>query len=726
MERLQGIVDRITFQNAETGYTVARLQAEGHRGDPVTVVGELLSLNPGESVVLEGEWLTHKQYGRQFKISSYQMVYPSSVEGMRRYLGSGLIKGVGPVTAKRIVNHFAEETLQVIEQEPDRLTEVEGLGAKRARLIVKAWEAQREIHNVMLFLQTHGVGTGFAVKIWKRYGQEAVSMIQENPYRLATEVWGIGFQTADEIAQKMGVETFSEKRICAGIQHVLNEAADKNGDVYLPREALIEKCVEALEVPGEKVDPCLDGLVQDETVILEEDRVYIPPLFYSEKGTATRCYQLSQVQRIELGDIPREIAAIEARTGVQFASLQKQALQKALSHNLLVLTGGPGTGKTTTIKGLIALLETRKKKISLAAPTGRAAKRMSEATGYEAKTIHRLLKYSPQEHAFEKNFENQLEVDALIVDEVSMVDVVLMNSLLRAVPISASVVLVGDTDQLPSVGPGNVLRDIIASGEVETVMLNEIFRQAQESRIVMNAHAINAGEFPDVRNVRDSDFFFIEVGEPEQVAETVCGLCASRLPRTYGLDPIDDIQVLSPMYRGETGAFNLNRVLQDTLNPKGQEMIRGGMRLRVGDKVMQVRNNYDKDVFNGDIGRIVEMDLDEEVVTVAFQDRVAGYEFSELDELVLAYTTTVHKSQGSEYKAVILPLTTQHYMMLQRNLLYTAITRARDLVVIVGTKQALGMAVKNNQVAKRHTSLAERIRLGVEDPKALQIQEILF
>ncbi|MYB56555.1 MAG: ATP-dependent RecD-like DNA helicase [Gemmatimonadetes bacterium] len=718
MAQLRGIVDRITFQNEENGYTVARLQVEGlaaYNNRPATIVGEMLSINPGETVVLEGEWTTHKQYGAQFKIESYQTVHPSTVEGMRRYLGSGLIKGIGPVTAKRIVDHFGKEALDVIERDPKRLVEVEGLGAKRAKWIIKAWEDQREIHNVMLFLQSHEVGTGYAVKIWKRYGHEAVELIRENPYRLSVDVWGIGFLTADRIAQKMGIPAHSDRRIQAGLLHVLNEAADKEGHVFLPEDALIESCAEALDVPIDAIAPCVAQLLSEESIVVDDERVYLPHLYYAEQGAATRCYQLSQVQRIELGNIPAEIRAIEQREGVTFAPRQKSALEKALSHNLLVLTGGPGTGKTTTIKGLIALLEARNKKIALAAPTGRAAKRMSEATGHEAKTIHRLLKFSPSEMAFEKNFENPLEIEALIVDEISMVDTVLMNSLLRAVPISASVVLVGDVDQLPSVGAGNVLKDVIASGIVEVVELNEIFRQAQTSRIITNAHAINRGEMPYLQNDRDADFFFLEVSEPDQVVEMVCGLCAARLPRTYRLDSIEDIQVLVPMYRGETGANNLNRVLQDTLNPKGEEMTRGGIRFRVGDKVMQVRNNYDRDIFNGDIGRI--QGIDDDILRVRFQDRVLEYEFSELDELVLAYAMSVHKSQGAEFRAVVMPLTTQHYMMLQRNLLYTAITRARELVVLAGTKQALGMAVRNNRVAERHTTLSQRIRAGlVEEP----------
>ena len=709
MERLQGIVDRITFQNEESGYTVARFQPDGAR-EPVTVVGNTLSLTAGECVALKGEWTTHARFGRQFKIGSYEKVRPSTIEGLRKYLGSGLIKGIGPVMAGRVVDHFGGKTLEVIEKASKRLVEVEGLGRKRAKLIKDAWQEQREIHNVMLFLQSHDVGAGHAVKIWKRYGQDAISLIQENPYRLSSDVWGIGFTSADRIAQKLGVELHSEQRIMAGIRYVLNRASETDGHVYLPNEELSTVCAETLDVSPDLIAPCIDVLKQNEEVVVEEKRIYNPPLYFAEKGVATRVRQFSSIGRIETGDIHREIAAIEKRDGVRFAARQKVALQKALSHSLLVLTGGPGTGKTTTIRGLIALFEARDKKVALSAPTGRAAKRMSEATGRDARTIHRLLKFSPGENKFEMKFENQLTVDAVIVDEVSMMDVRLMNSLLQAVPLSASVVLVGDVDQLPSVGPGNILKDIIGSGKAETVALNEIFRQARESRIVMNAHSILAGELPEVDNRKDSDFFFTEVDVPEEVVESVCGLCQNRLPRAYGVDAIDDIQVLAPMYRGETGAINLNQVLQERLNPGGQELLRGGVRFRVGDKVMQVRNNYDKDVFNGDIGRVSVIDTTNHALAVRYPERTVGYEFTELDEIVLAYATSVHKSQGSEYPVVVLPLTTQHYMMLQRNLLYTAVTRARDLVVIVGTRKALAIAIKNNQVADRYTSLPQRIR----------------
>jgi exodeoxyribonuclease V alpha subunit len=711
LDKLRGTVDRITFQNSDTGYTVARLQAEGDSGDPVTIVGETLSLNAGESVVMEGEWTTHSQYGRQFKISSYQTVEPTTADGMRRYLGSGLIKGIGPVMAKRIVDRFGDQTLHIIEKRPKRLVEVEGLGRKRAEQIQQAWLEQHEIHSVMLFLQTHEVGTGNAVKIWKRYGSDAVEKIEENPYRLASDVWGIGFLTADRIAAKMGVAPESPQRIRAGLIHVLNEAASSGGHVFLPREDLVAAGAEALGLGLDLIEQEIASLAAEDLVLEEGGRIYLPHLYYAEKGTATRLYRLSQIARIEAGDVTAEIDQIEKRLEVRFAPLQKDALKKAVQTHLLVLTGGPGTGKTTTIRGLIALLEARKRRVALAAPTGRAAKRMSEATGRPAQTIHRLLEFSPQDGMrFKRTFENPLEIDALIVDEVSMVDVILMNSLLQAVPLQASVVLVGDTDQLPSVGPGNVLKDAISSGVVNVVALSEIFRQAEESSIVVNAHRMRAGEFPEIRNQADSDFFFIEENDAVGVAETIAGLCHTRLPKRYGLDSIEDIQVLTPMYRGETGVDRLNQMLQERLNPNGPSLQRGGKTYRTGDKVMQLRNNYDKDVFNGDVGRISRVDVDEQQVTVLYPGRESVYGAADLDEIVPAYAITVHKSQGSEYRAVVLPVTTQHYVMLQRNLIYTALTRARELAVLVGSKRALGIAIGNNRVSERFTSLSERLQ----------------
>lgn len=720
MARLKGTIERITFQNEETGFTVARLRPEeGRAGSDglVTVVGETMSLAAGESVVMEGNWGSHAEYGRQFKIDHYETVHPSTVEGVRRYLGSGLIKGIGPVMAGRIVDRFGKDALEVIEHEPGRLKEVEGLGPKRARMITAAWKAQKEIHGVMVFLQSHDVATGHAVKIWKRYGQKAVPLLRENPYRLSSDVWGIGFLTADRIAQNMGVARDSETRVEAGIRHVLTTASDDQGHVYLPRELAVEMTAEALGVTPDLVDSGLSRLIEAEDLVEEESRVYLPPLYYAEKGVATRLFQCSQISRIETGDVGNEIDTIEIRHDVKFAGRQREALVKALTHNGLVLTGGPGTGKTTTVRGLLWLLEARKKKVALAAPTGRAAKRMQETTGREASTIHRLLGSRPG-GGFERDFENPLEIDAIVVDEISMVDVFLMNSLLRAVPVSASIVLVGDTDQLPSVGPGSVLRDVILSGVVATVRLDQVFRQAQSSRIVMSAHEINSGEVPDLRHSRDSDFFFLESNSPEDVSNTIADLCAQRLPGSYSLDPIDDIQVLSPMYRGETGANALNERLQDRLNGTGQELIRGGLRLRRGDKVMQIRNNYNRDVFNGDIGRIREIRQTDQEVAIDFGGRTVPYDFSDLDEIVLAYAISVHKSQGSEFRAIVMPVTTQHYVMLQRNLIYTAITRARELVVMVGSRKAMAMAVKNNAVAERFTTLDTRLsaRLSPEVP----------
>ncbi|OPX25371.1 MAG: recombinase RecD [Candidatus Latescibacteria bacterium 4484_107] len=707
LDTLEGVIERITFHADDTGYTVAKLRAKGAGPEPVTLVGSVAEIHPGESVRLKGHWTTHPQYGRQFRIVEYQTVYPSTVEGIRKYLGSGLIKGIGPVTAKRIVAQFGLKTLDIIERAPDRLTEVEGLGPKRAEMIKHAWIEQQEIKEVMLFLQSHDVSTAYAVKIWKQYGDDAIRIVRENPYRLAKDIWGIGFLIADRIAQNLGVDPESAMRLKAGLRYVLGQASEKEGHVFLPADLLISRAAEILKAPEKKLRPCLNDLSREQEVILEDEHVYLPPLHYAEQAVSKKLHQLAQVSKVELRDLGEEVRAVEKRTGFTFAERQKEAIAKALSENVLILTGGPGTGKTTTVLGMIALFARRSRSIALCAPTGRAAKRMSEATGREAKTIHRLLKFQPR-GGFEYDGNPPLPADVVIVDEVSMIDILLMHHLLKAVRPSATIVFVGDVDQLPSVGPGNVLRDMIASGTVSTVRLDQIFRQARRSRIVVNAHRINEGFFPYIKNERAGDFFFIEKAEPAEIVETILSLCTERLPLHYEYDPIDDIQVLAPMYRGETGTINLNHALQQRLNPQGAEIRRGDTLFRVGDKVMQIRNNYQKEVFNGDIGRIVSIDLEEQEMRVRF-DTLASYTFSELDELVLAYAISIHKSQGCEFKAVVFPLTTQHYMMLQRNLLYTAITRARELVVLVGTKKALGIAVKNDKVSERYTGLAARL-----------------
>ena len=711
-EYLQGAVERITYQAEDTGYTVARLSARGNYGKPVTIIGPMAAVQPGESVRLEGEWTTHPQYGRQFKFTRYTTVYPATVEGIRKYLGSGLIKGIGPVTAKKIVAHFALETLDVIENDPDKLLEVPGTGPKRVAIIKSGWETQKAIKEVMLFLQSNGVSTAYAVKIYKQYGDEAIELVRENPYRLERDIWGIGFLTADRIAQNMGIKANAPTRIQAGLRYVLNQASDQ-GHVFLPREELFQATQQELEIDETLIPSQLEVLAAEEGAIIDGDRVYLPPLYYAETGI------VSSFQRLLKGPPPRATQELEEilvdldkKSGMQYEETQREAICTAARSKVMILTGGPGTGKTTITRGILELFERQGMRVLLCSPTGRAAKKLSEATLRPAQTIHRLLGFKPPK-GFEHDQDSPLLADAVIADEVSMVDTVLMHNLLKAVPNAAQLVVVGDVDQLPSVGAGSVLKDLIECGTLPVVRLTHIFRQAQESQIITNAHKVNRGQFPSIDNRKARDFFFIEEEEPEQIVELIQDLCADRLPRRYRFDPIEDIQVLTPMYRSITGASHLNGVLQQRLNPNGQSWKRGNTEYRVGDKVMQLKNNYDKLVFNGDVGRILSIDLENQKVLIRFDEDVE-YEFSEMDEVVLAYAVSVHKSQGSEYRAVIIPLTTQHYMMLQRNLLYTAITRARELVVLVGTKKALSIAVRNAKITQRYTALEERLGQGIQ------------
>ncbi|MBI4551896.1 MAG: ATP-dependent RecD-like DNA helicase [Candidatus Latescibacteria bacterium] len=722
MDTLIGTIERVTYQNEDTGYTVARLRPELRHCQtterpPSTladglwvVVGNLAALVPGERVEVHGYWVTHSQYGKQFKIIEYKTLFPATVEGIRKYLGSGLIKGIGPVKAGLIVDRFGERTFEVIDAEPERLLEIKGIAQKTVNLIKKGWEDQKHIQEVMQFLLAHNVSTTYAVKIYKMYGNEAIQKVTENPYRLASDIWGIGFITADKIAQNLGVDPAAPSRIAAGIQYVLNQCAD-DGHVFVPQEMLAAESAKFLHVEASIIPPAVQTLVGTGEAIVDGDRVYLAPFYYAEVGIARHLARLlrSPRQAFVPDAVTRMIDRVQQTHGIQFNDQQRLAILTVFTDGILVLTGGPGTGKTTCVRGMLALFQQLSQRVVLAAPTGRAAKRLSEVTGAEAKTIHRLLEFNPGATQFKKGTEDPLDADAVILDEVSMVDTVLMNALLRAVPSSARLVMVGDADQLPSVGAGNVLRDVIASGAVPVVHLHEIFRQAQESDIVMNAHRVNQGEFPRLHNRKEGDFFFIGEDDPASAAETIQELCARRLPGRYGYDPIDDIQVLTPMYRGEIGVDQLNRVLQETLNPDGASLKRGDRELRVGDKVMQTRNNYDKMVFNGDIGRVTRIDLESQTVEVTFNEPV-GYDFSELDEVVLAYAISVHKSQGSEYPAIVLPLFTSHYLMLQRNLLYTAITRAKSLVVLVGTKKAVAIAVKNNDVTARYTGLREGLQ----------------
>ena len=708
MEYISGVVERITYENEDNGFSVIKIKSKGF-ADLVTVVGNLAAVNVGAIIRLKGEWKMDSKFGKQFAAQDYRETLPATVAGIQKYLGSGLIKGIGPVYAKRIVQHFQEDTLRVLEEEAEYLVEVEGIGQKRVDMIKKAWQEQKEIKNVMLFLQSNGVSTAFAVKIYKTYGDDSIEIVKINPYKLADDIWGIGFKTADKIALQMGFERNSFERCRSGIVYVLN-ALSNDGHCYGTREQLLEEAEKILELEKSPVDSTLDRMIEEKTVILDVgDAIFLLPFYHSELGIAKRMKAILSVDTLyPTANVDGIVEMIQKQYDISYDEVQKDAVKTAAASKFMVLTGGPGTGKTTTTLAIIKVFQLLGARVLLAAPTGRAAKRMSETTGLEAKTIHRLLEYKPPE-GYKKNAECPLECDVLIIDETSMVDTILMYNLLKAVSNETVVILVGDVDQLPSVGAGNVLKDIIDSGIVNVVKLTRIFRQAQGSAIITNAHKINKGDFPDLKGNRNSDFFFIEEDEPTKVVQTIKELCTRRLPAFYKVDPINDIQVLCPMQRGETGAVNLNVVLQEALNSSNISIKYGGTAYRLGDKVMQIKNNYDKNVFNGDIGSISKIDTEERTLVLNFDGNLVDYDATELDEVVLAYATTIHKSQGSEYKIVVAPLTLQHYVMLQRNLLYTCVTRAKKVFVLVGTKKAVAMAVRNNKTTMRNTRLAERL-----------------
>jgi exodeoxyribonuclease V alpha subunit len=719
---LQGQIERITYTNEENGFTIAKLKVYGQR-ELVTIVGNLMSPMPGEILKMKGEWANHPKYGEQFKIINYKTTVPATVYGIQKYLGSGLIKGIGPVMAKRIVKKFGKETLDIIEKDYEKLTEVEGIGEKRIAMIKNAWDEQKEIREVMIFLQTHGVSSGYATKIFKQYGDRSIGVVKENPYRLATDIFGIGFVTADRIAEKLGFDKNSELRAEAGILYVLHQLADE-GHVFYPYEPLISKCQEILDVNRDIIVSAIGTITKDNRIVLEDlnedidefkenyKAVYLAKYHVCETSIAVRVKALINIPKtIRKIDSDKAIDWVQKQLDISLAEKQEEAIKCAIDNKVMVITGGPGTGKTTIINAVLKVFSKLPINIMLAAPTGRAAKRMNETTGHEAKTIHRMLEYSFRKGGFQKDDEDPLDCDLLIIDEASMIDTILMHYLLKAILKEATFILVGDVNQLPSVGAGNVLKDIISSGAVPVVELNEIFRQAKESQIIVNAHKINNGIIPSLdSNQQDTDFYFIQKEDPEDVLRIILELAKDRVPNKFGFDAFDDIQILTPLHKGVVGAGNLNVELQKTLNPGEGGVIRGNRNFRVNDKVMQIKNNYDKDIFNGDIGIISRINQEEQVVIITFDGRPVEYDYADLDEIVLAYAVSVHKSQGSEYPAVIIPMVTQHYILLQRNLIYTAVTRGRKLVVMVGTKKALAIGVKNNKTEKRYTYLGQRLR----------------
>lgn len=706
MIKIRAVIEHITYQNSENGYSIMRAKVKDH-ADLVTLVGTMLDVPVGSVLLCEGDWKIDRKYGQQFMVQSFEEVMPATVYGIEKYLGSGLVKGIGPKFAQLIVRKFGTETIDVIETDIDRLYEVPGIGKKRVEKIRESWEKQKDIKNVMLFLQGYGVSTAYAAKIYRCYGKDSIDKVNENPYRLADDIWGIGFKTADGIANKMGYEKNDPRRCKSGLTYTLNQLSD-DGHVYAEQEQLLKTAIELLEADQNSIVQAMKEMVESEQLIMDGDVIYLPPFYYAEIGTANKLKSLMCNNVTKDAPIQINLPAITLQTGIEYDEVQVDAIKQAVNSKVMVLTGGPGTGKTTTTQGIIAALKTMGLRIVLAAPTGRAAKRMSEATGMEAKTIHRLLEYNPAD-GYKRNDENPIDGDVLIVDECSMIDIVLMNNLVKALTEDMRLILVGDIDQLPSVGAGNVLRDIIDSGCVPVVRLTRIFRQAQSSRIIMSAHAINEGRFPDISNGKDTDFFFIRNDDADSVVTAIVDLVKNRLPRGYRM-PISKIQVLTPMQRGVVGSANLNLVLQEALNPTKEGLSRGGYSFRKGDRVMQIRNNYDKEVFNGDLGYIESVNMEDRTLMVNFDDRLVEYEVSELDELSLAYATTIHKAQGSEYPIVVMPVLMKHYVMLQRNLIYTGITRAKKICVLIGSTKALAYAIHNLTVSNRNTRLKERLQ----------------
>lgn len=719
-EELSGTIEHITYHNPENGFAVLRVLSNTRRG-LVTVVGHLPSATPGEYVSATGSWVQDRDHGLQFKADEMRAVPPHTPEGIAKYLGSGLVKGIGPHFARKIVDAFGDRTLNVIDESPAFLLEIKGIGPRRVQRIRESWQQQKAVSRIMAFLQSHGVGTARAVRIYKTYGEQAVDLVRDNPYRLATDIWGVGFKTADELAERLGIDRSSPLRARAALRYVLQRLSDE-GHVGHPEAGVVDKTAELTNIDQGIIKDAVEyertqGDVVRDTPEPEgpapETWLYLKPMFMAELGVARTLKQLREgAHPLPNVNIDAALAWAEQKMGIEFAPTQRDAIRQATTQKVLVITGGPGTGKTTLVRGILDIFAAKGLRYALCAPTGRAAKRLGESTGKEAKTIHRLLEFDPAFGGFKRNREEPLSVDLLVVDETSMVDVVLMNQLLRAIPPSACLVLVGDVDQLPSVGPGTVLADVIRSKAVAVVRLTEIFRQAGASWIVRAAHRVNQGELPESAPAGQGDFYVVEAETPDAIIERLVTMVRDRIPARFGLDPFRDVQVLAPMNKADVGTQNLNKVLQEVLNPPkpGPEVNRYGWTFRAGDKVLQTVNDYPKEVFNGDIGRVVKIDPDEQEVTVEFDRRPVVYEYGELDELTLAYATSIHKAQGSEYPAVVIPLHTQHFMMLQRNLLYTGITRGKKLVVLVGSRKALWAAVQRQDTKQRYSALGWRLQ----------------
>ncbi|HHV99317.1 MAG TPA: ATP-dependent RecD-like DNA helicase [Clostridiaceae bacterium] len=733
---LEGTIEEVIFRNETNGYVVCDIRCNRRL---ITTVGYMPFINEGETVKVTGRWVTHPDYGEQLKVEFYEKKLPQTVDAMERYLASGIIKGVGPATAKKIVEKFGDKAIDIVQFNPEKLSEIKGISLEKALKIGQAFNEQRELKNVVMFLQEYGISPSYSAKIYKVFGDRTIEEIKKNPYRLADEIFGIGFKTADRIAKNLGIEPTSKYRICSGIKYVLSQAAAA-GHTFLTSEMLLNYTAKLLEINIENIDDALISLVMDRAVYIEncEDcrRVYLSSFYNAEMNVSRKLLELASLSlKYDIDGFNDRIERMQQEDGIILADMQKEAIKAAMTSGVLVITGGPGTGKTTIIKTIIRLLGAEGNRIALAAPTGRAAKRMTEATGYEAKTIHRLLEIGyvgeDEELVFQKNADDPVEADVVIIDEMSMMDILLMNHLLKALRPGTRLILVGDVNQLPSVGPGNVLKDIITSKLIKTVRLTEIFRQAQKSMIVLNAHRVNRGEAP-LMNVKDGDFYFISRNTGSSIVNTIVELCTKRLPATYGYDPMKHIQVLTPMKKGLTGVKNLNTELQKALNPPGKaksEKVFRDCIFREGDRVMQIKNNYNlrwikssdlncdgTGVFNGDTGTIQYIDVEEQVLTVLFEDeRIVEYDFSILDELELAYAVTVHKSQGSEFPVVIMPAFAGPSMLMTRNLLYTAITRAKELVVLVGDADVVIEMVNNDRETLRYSGLAEKLqRLGAE------------